>query len=265
MDIIWGIFLLGYIAWQIISAILRVFIRYMPRQNKSVFPIHKPSTLASNKVDMSNSTDGKMSASYVSEKQTHEESVNHNKILNIGGIDTYENLLTSQLVACHIQKKDNTYKAEYYRRLHICGLQRDDIIQAIFDYEAGIIRAQGRIEMLANKDYIYAWFFSLSEPAFDKPISEYVGKNYFSPSEAIKLFDEADWHFANSHEKQLSDAVWNEIFLIRSKAEILLDVTNKITQIGLSKEQAQNLLRNDQTLLYIHKWKKGRNERNPYD
>ena len=37
-------------------------------------------------------------------------------------------------------------------------------------------------------------------------------EKFFTVSELCKIIDEAEWHFWNSHERVMSDEVWEEIF-----------------------------------------------------
>lgn len=168
----------------------------------------------------------------------------------------YCKLLGAQLVARHLKTGESGYRTEYEWRMQQCGVTSDKVRARVFEYEADILRANDRADLLADEAYLYSWYFSLAKPLFQKPIHEYVGKGLFTPSEAMKMFDEARWHFAYSHEKPLSDQVWSEIFITSTKGELLEEVVNRLPKLGMTDAQATAWLKNEMDLIWFYKWKK---------
>ena len=83
----------------------------------------------------------------------------------------------------------------------------------MFDFECNVIRRHGK-EFLLQPQFARSWLFDLKEPVFTqfpKTKAELLQETFFTVSELCKLIDEAEWHFWNSHEKAMSDAVWTEI------------------------------------------------------
>ena len=120
--------------------------------------------------------------------------------------------MTSQLPALYLKNKDQSYYDLYVKQLEKIGFSGTDAGK-IFDFECNVIRRHGK-EFLLQPQFARSWLFDLKEPVFTqfpKTKAELLQETFFTVSELCKLIDEAEWHFWNSHEKAMSDAVWTEI------------------------------------------------------
>ncbi|MGN1344620.1 MAG: hypothetical protein ACI4U3_08565 [Traorella sp.] len=91
----------------------------------------------------------------------------------------------------------------------------------MFDFECEVITKFNKPYLL-DKKFTKMWFFNLKQPFFQKypkTKEDILKEKYLTVSELCKIIDEAEWHFWNSHEKELSDVVWNEICEWRLKGE----------------------------------------------
>ena len=69
-------------------------------------------------------------------------------------------------------------------------------------------------QYLLNPAFTKMWFFGLCQPFFfqySKTKEDVLKEHFLTVSELCKLIDEAEWHFWNSHEKELPEGVWEEI------------------------------------------------------
>jgi hypothetical protein len=68
--------------------------------------------------------------------------------------------------------------------------------------------------------------------------------------------DEAEWHFWNSHEKDLSEEVWGEIFALSDKNRKLFIpfAMNLVNNLGWSVKQVNAFSFNEQGMLDYYRW-----------
>ncbi|MCI7808799.1 hypothetical protein MR626_05865 [bacterium] len=125
---------------------------------------------------------------------------------------TVDQWMTSQLPALYLQKNKTVYRNQYIGRLESIGFQREDA-KKIFDFECEVIRKFPKPYLL-QPQFTKMWFFGLKQPFFrqyPKTKEDILKERYLTVSELCKIIDEAEWHFWNSHERELPDGVWQEI------------------------------------------------------
>ena len=124
-----------------------------------------------------------------------------------------EMLMTSQYPALYLKENNITYRDMYMEILSGIGFSRGDA-EKLFDFECGVIRKHAKA-YLQHPQFVQLWFFGLVQPFFmryPKTKEDILKEKFFTVSELCKLMDEAEWHFWNSHERVMSDEVWEEIF-----------------------------------------------------
>ena len=124
-----------------------------------------------------------------------------------------EKLMTSQFPALYLKDNNQAYRDIYIRQLMRIGFNQKNA-EKMFEFECDIIRRHGK-QYLQHPQFTELWFFGLSQPFFlqyPKTKEDILKEKYLTMSEICKIVDEADWHFWNSHERNLSDEVWAEIY-----------------------------------------------------
>lgn len=133
----------------------------------------------------------------------------------LGGVPL-EICMTSQLPALYEKERQGKYYDEYMRRLMGIGFRGTDA-EKMFRFEYEIIQRFGKPQLL-HPLYTVSWLMKLHQPLFgDAPKAKehILREKYLTMSEICKIIDEAEWHYWNSHEQALSEAVWEEIFAWR--------------------------------------------------
>lgn len=124
-----------------------------------------------------------------------------------------EKLMTSQFPALYLKDNNQAYRDIYIRQLMRIGFNQKNA-EKMFEFECDIIRRHGK-QYLQHPQFTELWFFGLSQPFFlqyPKTKEDILKEKYLTMSEICKIVDEAEWHFWNSHERNLSDEVWAEIY-----------------------------------------------------
>ena len=124
-----------------------------------------------------------------------------------------EKLMTSQFPALYLKDNNQAYRDIYIRQLKKIGFNQKNA-EKMFEFECDIIRRHGK-QYLQHPQFTELWFFGLRQPFFlqyPKTKEDILKEKYLTMSEICKIVDEAEWHFWNSHEKNLSDEVWAEIY-----------------------------------------------------
>lgn len=138
--------------------------------------------------------------------------------LRVSQNDGFDNLMTSQFPALYISTNDNTYKKKYFDIMLKIGFSKNEI-KNLFEFECNIITKFNK-QYLSNPQFTQLWFFGLSQPFFQqypKTKEDILKESFFTISEICKMLDEAEWHFWNSHEKNISNEVFAEIYEWRLK------------------------------------------------
>lgn len=184
----------------------------------------------------------------------------------IGAPDFCPSLMTGQLVARYKKTHDEDYQAEYERRLRSLGFTNQEAEQ-LFVFELMILKHDA-IERLASPDYLASNCFDLQHPLLMQDESWYVDHQHFLCSEITKIWDEAEWHYWNSHErKSLPDEVWGEIHRLSryGGGKLLVDYLTMLSEksgVDMAKIQAYSAA--EQQLIFAYKWNRGQREQHPY-
>ncbi len=127
-----------------------------------------------------------------------------------------EGLMLSQYPALFLSEQDSSYRDEYVLLLKRAGVPGTDALR-LFAFECDVLRNHPKPYLL-DAGFARAWFFGLRQPFFlryPKEQEDILNERFLMLSEICKLIDEAEWHFWNSHERELSDEVWGEIYAWR--------------------------------------------------
>ncbi len=127
-------------------------------------------------------------------------------------------LMTSQLAALYIDRNDEKYRKRYIDELVAAGVPRKHA-KAMFEFDCSVIRKYDK-KYLLNPSFTAYWFFGLQQPFFreyPKAKKDILKERFLTMSEICKIIDEAEWHYWNSHERNMPDDVWSEIYSWRLK------------------------------------------------
>lgn len=168
-------------------------------------------------------------------------------------------LMISQYPALYIYEKSDIARADCIGILRKLGFNRKQAT-AYFDFECGILSRYQKT-FLTDPDYVKMWVFDLDTPVFTGYPSteeEIRKEKYLTISEMSMIIDEAEWHFWNSHEKELSAEVWGEICRWRFGADgarIAVEYYIMIAkELGLPIKLMENLSNREGGLLNKYKW-----------
>ena len=130
----------------------------------------------------------------------------------------------------------------------------------MFDFECEVIRKFHK-QYLLHPRFTGMWFFGLQQPFFQqypKTKEDILKERYLTVSELCKIIDEAEWHFWNSHEKELPDDVWGEICEWRLQgpgAEFAIRYFKMIEkETGIPEESIAKLSSEQGNHLNLYKW-----------
>ena len=146
-------------------------------------------------------------------KETEKKVQSASAVSNIQPPIPTEKLMTSQFPALYLKDNNQVYRDIYIRQLKKIGFNQKNA-EKMFEFECDIIRRHGK-QYLQHPQFTELWFFGLRQPFFlqyPKTKEDILKEKYLTMSEICKIVDEAEWHFWNSHEKNLSDEVWAEIY-----------------------------------------------------
>jgi len=170
-----------------------------------------------------------------------------------------EQLMTSQLPALYLKEKYSAYRDVYLKKLTGLGFGKKEA-EKMFGFECDVIRRHGK-DYLQHPQFTQMWFFGLKQPFFfqyPQTKEDLMKEKYFTVSEICKLIDEAEWHFWNSHEKVLSEDVWEEITAWRLKgagAEFAIRYFEMIEkETGISGKNIARLSSEQGRHLNCYKW-----------
>lgn len=172
-------------------------------------------------------------------------------------------LMTGQMVALYKQSHEMAYRDEYIRRLVHIGFA-DTEAECLFMYELMILKSN-HVAMLCNNGFLKAQMLPLTKRVLTEDTSFYVKHQMFLCSEVTKLFDEAEWHYHNSHEREMPQEVWHEIFSLTryGGGELFMETLLSMAEHAhIAIEKIQNYAMAEQELLFKYKWKQS--EKHPY-
>ena len=114
---------------------------------------------------------------------------------------------------------------------------------------------------MLHPEFTQMWFFGLDKPFFHQypnTKDDILKECFLTISEICKIIDEAEWHFWNSHERKLSDDVWNEICEWRIKGkggDFAMQYFDMIEEkTGVSSESLMKLVNDQGAHLSKYKW-----------
>ncbi|MBR5288596.1 MAG: hypothetical protein IKU34_08440 [Clostridia bacterium] len=173
-------------------------------------------------------------------------------------IDT-QTLMTSQLAALYLHERNFTYRDIYIQKLAAGGVPLADA-QRLFEFECGVMERHAKPYLL-EPGFTKNWFFGLKAPFFQvypKTKADILKERSLTVSELCKLIDEAEWHFWNSHEKNVPGEVWAEICAWRMNgpgAEFAMRYFEMIAaQTGVSMDSIAALSNEQGSHLSRYKW-----------
>ena len=171
--------------------------------------------------------------------------------------ERFRRIMTSQVLAMYLYDHDEACREEYLRRLKICGLSEERAEQYMA-FETEILNRCPRPEMV-DKNFIARPCFNLSTRALPHEPAYYAEHFDYPLSYIIKLSDEAEWHFWNSHEADLPDEVWSEIFDLSDKNRKLFlpYAQNMVDALGWSYQEVNKFSFNEQGMLDLYRWNRG--------
>ena len=170
-----------------------------------------------------------------------------------------EKLMTSQLAALYLHDWNLTYRDIYLQKLTSIGIPLAHA-QKLFQFECDVIKRYDKPYLL-DPSFTRDWFFGLKAPffqAYPKTKMDILQERSLTVSEICKLIDEAEWHFYNSHERELPDGVWPEIYAWRMSGaggEFAMQYFEKIaSDAGVSMDSLAALSNEQGSHLDRHKW-----------
>ena len=122
-------------------------------------------------------------------------------------------LMIVQYAAYYTEYGDEIYRKTYLEKTEALGIPREEAIH-IFNFECDVCKKFNK-KYLLELNFVKLWFMGLRQPFFvryPKTKDEICKETFFTIGELSKLIDEAEWHFWNSSERDLSDDVWQEIY-----------------------------------------------------
>lgn len=175
-------------------------------------------------------------------------------------------LMTGQLVARYKKTHDEQYQNEYLRRLRSIGFDEQQA-NLMFMYELMTLK-HFAIDELCSDDYLRSSVFNLREPVLKQDDSYYVEHQSFLCSQIVKIWDEAEWHYFNSHEhKDLSEEAWSEIHRISryGGGKLFLDYLESMAEhSSVPFDKVQRYSAAEQQMLFAYKWNADKGEHHPY-
>ena len=163
-------------------------------------------------------------------------------------------LLTSQLLARHHFLGDTQSYNEFNRRMEACGISKDKA-EAYMESDIEIITRLDK-RFLTEPEFIKTWFVKLDETNLKKDSSEYLTDRELTISEISKIFDEINWHGANSSRAPWKLDAWLQIgkLSFKGKDPFLNVAVTTLTLIGWSFAEAHRYLFNENKLILNVRW-----------
>lgn len=174
-------------------------------------------------------------------------------------------LMTGQLIALYKKEHEQKYMDEYIRRLVHIGFNENEALN-LFTNESMNMKHDS-IALLQSPTYLNDFYFSLKEKLLPLDKDYYVKHRSFTVTEITKIWDEAEWHYYYSHEKEMPDSVWAEIFIIsrHGGAKLLVESLEAIAESShIDFDKILNYSAREQDMLFKYKWNKSANEKHPY-
>lgn len=179
--------------------------------------------------------------------------------------DAFDALMTGQLVAFYKTTHENKYSNEYERRLKHIGFTENEA-KNLFMLELMMLKYDS-ISILTDKKYLTNNYFDLKTVKFPMEASYYAEHQTFLVSEVTKIWDEAEYIWANYRNSEMPKEVLAEIFQISryGGGELLIKTIEGISKSSsISKDKILKYSNKEQDLIFKYKWNKEANESHPY-
>ncbi len=184
---------------------------------------------------------------------------------DLGEREAYAKYMTGQLIALYKQTHEQGYQIEYMTRLQKIGFSQAETMR-LFILETMILK-HFSIPALAADNYLTSAYFDLQTVRFPESNEHYITHQMFTVSEMVKIWDEAEWHYYNSHETDMPEEVWQEIYSISryGGGKLYLGYISMIAEkSNIPEDKIHRYANAEQGLLYKYKWYPDRNEPHPY-
>ena len=174
--------------------------------------------------------------------------------------------MTGQLIARFKQTHDQAYRDEYQRRLMFVGFEEAEA-ESLFMFELMILKHDS-IEPLASDGYLKSFVFDLQHVVLPEENEYYFLHQTFLVSQIVKIWDEAEWHYWNSHERDLPEDVWAEIHAISryGGAALFIGYLKMVSEKShVPMAKVQKYSKAEQDMIFKYKWNASANEKHPYE
>ena len=170
-----------------------------------------------------------------------------------------EHLMISQYAAFYVYQNSESHKNQYINKLISLGYNNKEA-ESLLNFECGILRKFNK-QYLLQEDFTQNWLFGLDKPFFEhypKEKEDILKEHFLTLSELCKIVDEAEWHYWNSHERQMTDEVWAEICAYRLNgqgAEFAIEYFEMTAmKTGIPEEKIGRFTSNEGNHLNVYKW-----------
>ena len=168
-----------------------------------------------------------------------------------------EHMMISQYAAFYVYQNSALHKKQYINKLISLGYENKEA-EALLDFECDILRKYDK-RYLLHPNFTQKWFFRLSRPLFTGKQEDILKERCLTLSELCKIIDEAEWHFWNSHERQMPDEVWDEIdawHLSGQGSEFAIKYFEMTAlETGIPEEKIKIFSSNEGRHLSLYKWR----------
>ncbi len=168
--------------------------------------------------------------------------------------------MLSQYAARYAFHGSEADKDHYIGILGSLGFTEEEALK-LLAFEGDVIRKYNKVYLL-HPDYCKMWLFGLEKPCFSTYPCEkedILKEHSMTLSEICKTIDEAEWHYWNSHEKDISDDVWEEIVqwhLRGAGGDFALKYFDMISEgTGIPKEKILKYSSHEGIHLKNYKWR----------
>lgn len=177
----------------------------------------------------------------------------------------FDPVMTGQLVALYKTTHNDIYSKEYERRLQHIGFNENEA-KNLFMLELMMLKHDS-ISILNDKKYLTNNYFDLKTVKFPMEASYYAEHQTFLVSEVTKIWDEAEYIWANYRNSEMPKEVLAEIFQISryGGGELLIKTIEGISKSSsIPKDKILKYSNKEQDLMFKYKWNKEANEPHPY-
>lgn len=171
-----------------------------------------------------------------------------------------EHLMISQYAAFFVYQNSEAHKKQYINKLISLGYDNKEA-ESLLNFECDTLRKYNK-RYLLHPNFTQMWFFGLAHPLFldyPKEKEDILKEHYLTLSELCKIIDEAEWHFWNSHERQMPDEVWAEIYAWHLKGqggEFAIKYFKMVAmETGIPEEKIGRFSSNEGRHLSLYKWR----------